>query len=125
MTKPFYRISVISRFSGAHSLKGYPGSCGRLHGHNWRVRVVVKSEGLDSIGMSFDFTVLSSHVKDVVGRLDHTDLSTHAEFRDRNPTAENIAAFIYREVKRDLPPGVSMDAVEISETDDFSVSYSE
>ena len=123
--KPLYRISITSRFSGAHRLKGYPGSCEGLHGHNWRVRVVVKTGTLDQLGMSIDFNILSAFVGQVVGELDHTDLATHTEFREKNPTAENIASYIHREIMKRLPPGLSMEEVEVWETDDFSVSYSE
>lgn len=123
--KPSYRITVTSQFSGAHSLKGYKGSCEQLHGHNWRIRVAVRSSVLDGVGIAIDFNVLSAIVSGVIGALDHRELNTHPEFREKNPTAENLAAFIYREITTKLPSGLSMEDVEVWETDDFSVSYSE
>lgn len=78
--------------AGAHRLKlPYKSKCKRLHGHNWIVTVYCQATD-DFVkannGMVVDFT----KIKDVVMRLDHRNLCRI--FRDKNPTAENIAKWI-------------------------------
>ncbi|MBW1659729.1 MAG: 6-carboxytetrahydropterin synthase, partial [Deltaproteobacteria bacterium] len=37
-----YEIKIIRFFSAAHFLKDYHGKCEALHGHNWKVEVMVR-----------------------------------------------------------------------------------
>ena len=53
-----FEISVVMNFSAAHNLKGYRGKCEALHGHNWKVEVLLASPGTDKIGMVEDFNVI-------------------------------------------------------------------
>ncbi len=91
-----YELGITTHFSAAHHLVAYPGACAVLHGHNWKVDVYVCGETLDELGMLIDFTVLKKDVGALMEELDHSDLNTHDEFRDKNPTSERIAAFLYR-----------------------------
>jgi 6-pyruvoyltetrahydropterin/6-carboxytetrahydropterin synthase len=87
--------------------------------------VEVSASVLDELGMSIDFKNLSHSLEEITGELDHRNLDNVEEFKDKNPTAENLAAFIYRELKLRLSDGISLEQVEVSETDKYSVSYSE
>ena len=53
-----YSITVESTFSSAHNLREYTGKCEELHGHNWKVEVVVSQDKLDKAGMVLDFKYL-------------------------------------------------------------------
>ncbi len=46
-----FQVSVEETFSAGHALRGYKGKCENPHGHNYRVRVNVEGEQLDSIGL--------------------------------------------------------------------------
>jgi len=87
--------------------------------------MVVSSSGLNELGMGIDFKDLSVILDDVLAGLDHRDLNTLEEFRKKNPTAENLAAYIFRSAKERLPDGVILEEVELFETDKYSISYSE
>ncbi len=50
-----YELYVKTHFSAAHSLKGYPGDCARVHGHNWIIEVFVRCTKLNEIGIGIDF----------------------------------------------------------------------
>ena len=45
-----YRMKIVPDFAAAHLLRGYPGVCSRLLGHNWKVDVEVSATELDEIG---------------------------------------------------------------------------
>jgi len=53
-----FRVKIITHFSAAHFLRNYKGKCETLHGHNWKVEVVVSGNELDSLGMVMDFSDL-------------------------------------------------------------------
>lgn len=121
-----YTMKVVTDFSAAHALRGYEGPCARLHGHNWKVEVEVEARELDGIGMGLDFKVIKDATREVTGRLDHRNLNELAPFDRLNPTAEHIAAHIYRELARRLDDGrVRVRAVTIWETERACVRYCE
>ena len=121
-----FEIFVQMHFSAAHFLKGYGGDCAAVHGHNWTVTVFVECRELDEIGMGIDFRELKKQVQDVVGELDHICLNDHEGFKEINPTSENAARYIYRELagrinKRKL----TVSKVKVCETGSTGVIYRE
>ena len=79
--------------AGAHRLNlNYESKCANLHGHNWIVTVWCKSQTLDANGMVIDFTHIKRQVQD---KLDHKFLNDVVPF---NPTAENIAKWVYNQI---------------------------
>ena len=84
-----YTVVKTVEVSGAHQLSlPYPSKCSRLHGHNWKIEVTLRSETLDENGMVLDF----SRIKEVVMQLDHTYIND--VLGGLNPTAENMAKWI-------------------------------
>ncbi len=121
-----YEISIKSHFSSAHQLRGYPGDCERLHGHNYGLEVVCRCQELDSLGMGIDFKVLKAKVTDVVSELDQYNLNDKPFFREKNPSAENIASWIYTELKQRINDGrVNIHQVNVWETETCRVAYFE
>ncbi len=121
-----YTLKVQVDFAAAHSLRDYPGDCARLHGHNWKVEVEVCALRLDAVGMGLDFRTIRRAAREVVDRLDHRYLNETPPFDELNPTAEHIAAYIFRELAARLNDGrVRVCAVTVWETDRASVRYSE
>lgn len=120
-----YKISIETHFAASHQLHGYQGPCKTLHGHTWRVRVEVKSDRIDDIGISVDFKDLKRLTHDVIERLDHKHINDIPPFDRENPTAENLARYIYGEVKQRLPGGVNMVEVVLWESANYAVTYSE
>jgi 6-pyruvoyltetrahydropterin/6-carboxytetrahydropterin synthase len=120
-----YEISVEKHFDAAHFLRGYRGKCEALHGHSYRVVVRVKASQLDKIGLAYDFTELKRHLNDILSRFDHTCLNDVAPFNRINPSAENIAATIYDELKKKLAAEpVTLNCVEAWESPQTGVTYS-
>lgn len=90
-------------FSAAHSIRGHTRGCERLHGHNYRVRVHLRAERLDALGMVLDFADLKAIMQEVLGPFDHRVINEVPPFDERNTTAELLAEYVWEEVSRRLP----------------------
>ena len=97
-----FEIRTEMEFSAAHFHPDYPGKCSRLHGHNYKVVVYVRAEELDKYGMVCDFFDIKGAVSKLIEQVDHTLLNEHNYFKDRHPSAENIAEFFFNEIKEPL-----------------------
>lgn len=121
-----YNLKIVTDFASAHTLRDYPGDCSRMHGHNWKVEVEVTATKLDDVGMGIDFKVIKNATRDVAKKLDHRYLNDIKPFDEINPTAENLAAYFYRELSQLLNgPQLSVSAVTLWETERACVRYSE
>jgi len=119
-----FELSVTARFSAAHHLRGYPGVCAAPHGHNWDVRVFVRGSRPNRMGVIVDFRELRQAVEQVIKRLDHTDLSALELFRGKNPTSENIARFLFREISARVNCRThKVSRVSVQETPGTEASY--
>jgi len=119
-----FEVYVKTYFSAAHSLKGYQGDCARIHGHNWIIEVFVKCKELDEIGIGVDFRDVKQAVKDVLQGLDHFNLNEVPAFKDVNPSSENIARFLYEELREKLNSDVvKVSRVKVCETPGAGASY--
>jgi len=93
-----FEISVKSHFCGAHKLNGYIGPCANLHGHNWEVEIFLRGTQTNRLGMLVDFKNVKEIINRVLVKLDHQNLNALPIFKKTNPTAENIAKFIFDEL---------------------------
>lgn len=122
-----YLLSAEASFSAAHTLPGVE-KCERMHGHNWRVRLTVRvaAGDLDEGDMAVDFRVIEGMVRNAVADFDHAYLNDLEPFRERRPTAEQVAAVVCRRVAEALAheaPTATVNAVELWETPQHCVEY--
>lgn len=119
-----FELRVKVDFPAAHRLEGYPGDCARPHGHNWVLEVFARSKRLDSIGMAMDFRALKGAAKELVAPWDHQDLNTLADFKEINPSAEQIAKLSFDRLSAIIDNGETwIDRVTIWENDRCSATY--
>jgi 6-pyruvoyltetrahydropterin/6-carboxytetrahydropterin synthase len=119
-------LCVRSHFSGAHHLEGYNGSCSDHHGHNWGVEVCVQGDRLNDMGIVIDYRILKQMLKDVLNVLDHKDLNVSPVFSGINPSSENIARYIYEQMKKQLAgQPCEIVRVTVNETPETSATYRE
>ena len=97
-----YEISVKDHFSAAHSLADIGGKCEKLHGHNFRVELFLRSDKLQGDGTEMDFRKLKAILKETIEELDHTNLNDTPPFDKTNPSSENIGEYILKKVKEKL-----------------------
>lgn len=119
-----YRLKISDSFSASHQLLGYKGKCESLHGHNFRVEIVVAGGKLDKTGLLVDFKILKQLLAGTLEKLDHKHLNRLRAFKGKNPSAENIAEFVYRELSGRLPPAVKLVEVWVWESDQAGACYS-
>ena len=130
------RITKEFKFEMAHALYGYDGVCANIHGHSYRLWVTVKGEvknenGHTKDGMLMDFTDLKSIVKpEIVDKYDHSlvlnansphvdlDLSVFnkVHYLNYQPTSENLVLDFANFIKEQLPDGVDLLKLVLSET---------
>jgi len=118
-----YRLSVTGRFAAAHNLRHFKGRCESLHGHNWKVEVVVEGRDLDQADLLLDFGELKRLLNLALDQLDHRHLNQVPPFDQRNPSSEMIAKHLYETIAAQLPPQVKMAEVSTWESEDSRATY--
>lgn len=102
------------------------GKCNNpnYHGHNYNLVVRLTGPIDPETGYVFDLKALSEVIKhEVLQRFDHRNLNLDTDdFRELNPTAENIAVVIWRRLRAALPAALKL-AVTLFETDRNFVEY--
>ena len=97
-----FEVTIEETFAAGHALRNYRGKCENVHGHNYRCQVTVEGADVDENGLLVDFVELKKVVHSVLDRLDHQWLNEFPPFDKINPSAENIAKFIFDEVNAGL-----------------------
>lgn len=117
-----YEVKVQTEFCAAHAI-WIRGERETLHGHNWRVKVVIAGPALDADGLLCDFHVVERALAAVIAPWRDRSLNDAAPFapdgRGVNPTAERVAETIGRameaELRGGLPPGAVVASVSVTE----------
>jgi 6-pyruvoyltetrahydropterin/6-carboxytetrahydropterin synthase len=124
-----YEVTVEAGFSSGHYLRNYHGKCENPHGHNYKVRVTLAGTGLDATGLLLDFKLLKNVLRPVIDRIDHQMLNDLEPFVTLNPSAENIAKYLY-DLTNDQLHGMTEGRVRVKdctiwETDTTTATYYE
>jgi len=126
-------ISRTYRFEAAHVLPSVPRNhkCGRMHGHNWRVTVVISGRVDPDRGWLIDFGKIDDVWTGQIHReVDHRLLNEILGLE--NPTSENVAVWIYRRIDAafgsmvpsgEWPVSACLLSVTVHENDDCSATY--
>jgi len=102
-------------FSASHFLPNYNGKCENLHGHNYKLIITITDQVQDD-GMVMDYKKIKEIVNEkIINKTDHTHLNDLLE----NPTTENIAAWIWDELKNELP----LNKITVYETENCYCEY--
>lgn len=131
------KVSRKAHFNAAHRLyrpdwsfeqnENVFGKCNnpRYHGHNYDLIVSVTGEIDKETGYVMDMKVLKDLIKvEVEEVLDHKNLNEEVpEFKNLNPTAENIAVVIFNKLRPHIESSKDLEVV-LYETPRNFVSYS-
>jgi 6-pyruvoyltetrahydropterin/6-carboxytetrahydropterin synthase len=119
-----YELSVDGSFSAGHCIRGYDGDCSRSHGHTYNVTVRAAATELDNLGMGVDLKVIDTELRKTLGQYDHYNLNDLEDFRETNPTTENIARLIFEKMAHRLNNDtVTVTEVVVAESGKYRVAY--
>jgi 6-pyruvoyltetrahydropterin/6-carboxytetrahydropterin synthase len=119
-----YELKIITEFSAAHNLRNFRGKCEALHGHNWRVEVVLSGKNLDGNGVVLDFAELKAATSEIMSEIDHRYLNDLPFFMENNPSSENIARYIFHRLQEKINNDrVRIRRVTAWESQDACASY--
>lgn len=128
------RIGKMFRFEAAHRITGHP-KCGHLHGHSYRMEIVLRSETLNDSGMVIDFGDLSERMRPFIEMVDHSTLLSAKDPGEPGlsrvmrfpgePTAEVLAEFFFKLVRSFYHPqmGAIVESVRVWETETSWAMY--
>ena len=119
-----YELKIITEFSAAHNLRNFRGKCEALHGHNWKVEVVLSGKDLDDSGVVLDFAEVKAATGEIMSEIDHRYLNDLPFFTDNNPSSENIARYIFHRLQEKIDNDrVRIRRVTAWESQDACASY--
>ena len=114
-----YEIFVAARFEAAHRLVGDFGPASRMHGHTYRIEVIVRGQHLGDDGTLYDIGALGQAVGDLAASFNYRDLNEVPDLAGVNTTAEAVADYCWKKL---APPlrneGLDSLAVRIWESPD-------
>ncbi|MGC9195651.1 MAG: 6-carboxytetrahydropterin synthase QueD [Syntrophobacteraceae bacterium] len=124
MSQGFFELKVLCNFAAAHNLREFRGKCENLHGHNWKVEVVLRGKSLQSNGILVDFGEVKAEVRAVLEELDHRYLNELPYFTTNNPSSENITRFLFEKLADKLTKGdTRLYSVTAWESEDACATY--
>jgi len=113
-------IFKVFQIEAAHRLPNVPADhkCARLHGHSFKIEVHVSGDVDPVAGWVQDFADLSAAFAPLHTRLDHHYLNDIEGLE--NPTSENLAIWVWRELALSLP---TLSKIVVRETCTSGCSY--
>lgn len=112
-------VSKEFTFDSAHHLHCYEGKCKSLHGHTYKLQVIMRGK-VDHRGLTIDFADIKRITKErIIDKLDHRYLNEVLPLM--NTTAENMVVWIYEQLfaalkEEDLFPAIRLEEVRLWET---------
>jgi len=112
-------VSKEFTFDSAHHLHCYEGKCKSLHGHTYKLQVMMRGK-VDHRGIVIDFADIKRIAKErIMDRLDHRYLNE--VLPPMNTTAENMIVWMYEQLdsalkEEGLSPGVRLEELRLWET---------
>ena len=98
-------MEIFKKFAieAAHWLPNVPAGhkCGRLHGHSFQIELYVEGPVDSHLGWVMDFAEVKSAFGAIEDRIDHRCLNEVKGLE--NPTSENLAMWLWNELKPALP----------------------
>jgi 6-pyruvoyltetrahydropterin/6-carboxytetrahydropterin synthase len=119
-----YEITIIKSFSAAHLLAKIGGKCEELHGHNFKAEVTLAAPDLNESGLLIDFRVVKKWLSVILDQMDHKHLNELPCFAGINPSAENIAKYIYTSMEpKATESQVRIARIKVWESENAAVAY--
>jgi 6-pyruvoyltetrahydropterin/6-carboxytetrahydropterin synthase len=113
--RDMFTISVETHFKASHQLILPDGSKEPLHHHDWAVTADVSSKKLNNMAVVMNFQNLKAVIDNIVAEFDNEALNSVHYFQQNNPSAENVAGYIFEKLEPKLPKSVRLENVKVVE----------
>jgi 6-pyruvoyltetrahydropterin/6-carboxytetrahydropterin synthase len=110
-----FTVGIETQFKAWHSIPLPDGTKEPEHEHFWAVEVEVCGETPDKGGVVINFAQLKSRLTNVLSTLNETVLNESDYFKDKCPSAENVAVYIFDRLEPTLPKNVQLKGIKVSE----------
>jgi 6-pyruvoyltetrahydropterin/6-carboxytetrahydropterin synthase len=122
-----YQLAVKKDFIAQHFLVGGDwGSENHKHSHHYQLEVQLKGEALDNHGFLVDIVTIKSLMENLIAQFQDQTLNELPEFKDMNPSIENLARIFYQALYRSIhEAGIAAFKVKVWEDDIARVTYKE
>jgi 6-pyruvoyltetrahydropterin/6-carboxytetrahydropterin synthase len=117
-----YRITVNAGFRAGHQLN-ISGKIESMHEHDWQVEAAIGGENLDVNGLLFDFNKLKKMLENAFSGFKDRKLEDCPAFKGKNASAENVAEYLYRTLKPQLPADLRLLYIEVQEAAGCKARY--
>ena len=117
-----FSVQVSTYFDAVHAVT----VCGveeTPHNHTWGVEVLIVGETLDKDGLLIDFVSVEKCLNTIIEPLRGADLNIIDIFSGKNPSAENVAFYICKEIIDKIKPPARVQSVTITEAPNCQAIY--
>jgi 6-pyruvoyltetrahydropterin/6-carboxytetrahydropterin synthase len=118
-----FTVTIETQFKASHSVTTLDGTSEPEHEHFWAVAVEVEAQKINDRGMALDFAKLKAKINDITSQLSGGSLNDVEYFKKTHATAESVAEYIYNRIEAELPAGVRLEGVTVSEQVGCSAKY--
>lgn len=118
-----YTVIIEQTFNAVHSVRMPDGIFETPHSHEWTVQAAVSAEGLDKDGFAIEFIYLRKLLENVLSPLKDKNLNEAQCLKPNIPTAETVCKYVYDNLKKSLPLGVSIEYTLIQEAKGCYIKY--
>ena len=109
-----FEIEVSQRFSAAHAVS-VGGVMEELHGHDWRVTLLLRGATLDQEDLLVDFHLVEQALREAISPFAGRTMNGTPPFDRVHPTAERVAEHVGGVVRDRMPEGCGLVSVAVEE----------
>lgn len=110
-----FTVGIETQFKAWHSIPLPDGTKEPEHEHFWAVEVEVCGNVPSEGGVMINFAQLKSRLTNVLSALNETVLNESDYFKDKCPSAENVAVYIFDRLEPTLPDNIRLKSIRVSE----------
>ena len=120
-----FAVSVEKHFRASHQLVLEDGTKEPAHNHDWSATATLSSAKLNNMGVVMNFQEIKAMLNEAVAEFENSALETIEYFQRKNPSAENVAEYIYEKLHKKLPEGVKLRNIRVIEEPGCSAQFGE
>lgn len=126
--KEWYTAEVKVGFTAVRRLLNFNGHCAELHGHDFKVHLVLGRDTLDASGLVIDYYWVREQLEALTQTMNFQCLNELPDFQNLSPSCEVLAKWFFEKMQTVLSEAentVKLTHVTVWENDNFCSTYSQ